>query len=293
MNKPFRILILFASLLVAAPAPGQETSAPELAAALAGSPGPFGLAVDGREGLFLLDRGRNLLLRLDPGNGQVRWSIDGSEGGERFLDPAFLSRGDGFFLYLTDQGARKVWRIDYRGELRGSLELPFAADPLLCELVAGRQLLVYDRAGGLVHLLDDSGRPLWSFPPGAGNRTAEPSALAVSPDGGSLLLLWAERRELTVMDLYGRGARSLELPPQATGASRLTAVSAVDGATLAVLALPGDSLLVLDLAGRVRGCLPMPSPLLALASHPRRAGCLWLLAGDPPRLSEILLEPPD
>ena len=188
--------------------------------------------------LFVLAHESASLLRIDPTAGRVLWRIDGSEVGEAFIDPAWLSRPDGFFVYLTDRGTRKVWRVDYRGELRGAVDLPFAADPLLLELAAGGQMVLYDRASALIHLLDDSGQSLWSFPPGEGRTSAEPSAITLGPLGQRLFFLWNEQPRLTVVNLFGRGGRRVQLDgaPQ----DKPLAIAAAGGSELPVLALIGS-----------------------------------------------------
>jgi len=53
----------------------------------------------GRGGeIFILDRARAVLARFSAETGGLLWQIDGSESGEPFLDPVYLSRPDGFFI---------------------------------------------------------------------------------------------------------------------------------------------------------------------------------------------------
>jgi len=175
------------------------------------SPTRLSLGMDGA--IFVLDRAHAQVYRFSPEDGSQIWRIDGTEGGEAFVDPVYLSRGDGFYLYLTDRGSRKVWRIDYRGEIRGSLDLPFAMDPMFFELAAGRQMVLYDRTTALVHLLDDSGRSLFSFTPGGGGKAAEPVDFAVTLDGRSLFILWPGNGGVSSSDLFGRKSFDpLEIP---------------------------------------------------------------------------------
>ncbi len=204
--------------------------------------GRLALSRGDRGELFVLVRDEARLLRIDPSSGQVLWQIDGSEAGEAFIDPAWISRPDGFFVYLTDRGTRKVWRVDYRGELRGAVDLSFASDPRLLELSAGGQMIVYDRASGLVHLLDDSGQPLWNFPPGEGRTSAEPSAICVGPGGQRLFLLWSEQPRLTVVSLSGRGRRRVNLD-QALPDKLLAAAAAGDSERTVLAAIGSDGVI--------------------------------------------------
>ncbi len=194
-------------------------------------------SLDAGGSLFVLARDNASLLRIDPSSGRVLWRIDGSEAGEAFIDPSWISRPDGFFVYLTDRGTRKVWRVDYRGELRGAVDLPFATDPLLLELAAGGQMVLYDRASALIHLLDDSGQSLWSFPPGEGRTSAEPSAIALGPQGQRLFFLWSEQPRLTSVNLFGRGNRRVELEKSLP--DNPLAMTAAGSGELPVLALIG------------------------------------------------------
>ena len=73
---------------------------------------PERLAVGPGGEIFILDRARAVLTRILPETGKLLWQIDGSESGQPFVDPAYLSRPDGFFIYLTDRGSRRIWRID-------------------------------------------------------------------------------------------------------------------------------------------------------------------------------------
>ncbi|MBW7996842.1 MAG: hypothetical protein FVQ81_09825 [Candidatus Glassbacteria bacterium] len=190
--------------------------------------------------LFVLDRGQALLGRIDPSTGRTLWKIDGSETGQTFIDPAWLSRPDGFYVYLTDRGTRRVWRVDYRGELRGAIELSFAVDPVILELAAGGQFVVYDRASGLIHLLDDSGQPLWSFPPGEGRTSAEPLRIALGPSGQRLYLLWRDTPHLTVVTLFGRRSRSVSVDPGLPGeVIAMAAAGSGDNTVLALLTSAG------------------------------------------------------
>ena len=166
--------------------------------------GPCLLSAGADGAVFVLDVGSAQLYRVDPETGEELWRTDGSESGQPFVDPVWISRPDGFFVFVTDRGLRRVWKVDYRGELRGWIDLPFAADPLLLELAQGSQLALYDRAASLVWLLDDSGRPLWSFAPGEGRQSAEPSALALSPAGDRLYLLWRPAGQVTALSLFGK-----------------------------------------------------------------------------------------
>ncbi|MFH1070937.1 MAG: hypothetical protein V1794_15065, partial [Candidatus Glassbacteria bacterium] len=79
--------------------------------------GPWRLSVGPEGAVFVLDRGTAQLYRVDPASGKAIWRTDGSESGEPFVDPVWISRPDGFFIFLTDRGLRRVWKIDYRGEL--------------------------------------------------------------------------------------------------------------------------------------------------------------------------------
>jgi hypothetical protein len=171
---------------------------------------PFRLSVGPQGEIFVLDRVNARLHRFSPRDGREMWRTDGSESGEAFIDPAFLSRPDGFFIYLTDRGSRKVWRIDYRGEIRGSLDLPFAADPVFFELASGHRFVLYDRAGGLVHLLDDSGRSLFSFPPDSPGNAAEPVDMALDGEGKEVFFLWPGNGGISTNSLSGQKGFGLE-----------------------------------------------------------------------------------
>ena len=285
-------MFLLASNLAAYPAdtvnsvPGKK-----ITLRLNGLGGPYCLSVGGRGELFILDRGSALLYRISPADGAVLWRIDGSESGEPFLDPASLSRPDGFFINLTDRGSRKVWRIDYRGEVRGSLDLSFAADPVMLELTGGSQMVLYDRAASRLYLLDDSGRPLWSFPAGAGRNTAEPRDMSVSADGGTLYLLWADPPGITAVNLFGRN--SSEIPLELTGARPAFLAASADssGRHLLCLADPGGPLFTLNpLSGALSG-LPLDcGRVWDIRAVPGNPGKICILSGPEPSVLEIELE---
>ncbi|MBN2288418.1 MAG: PQQ-binding-like beta-propeller repeat protein [Candidatus Glassbacteria bacterium] len=240
--------------------------------------------------VFILDRTNAVLSRVSPETGKALWQIDGSESGRPFVDPAFLSRGDGFFVYLTDRGSRRIWRIDYRGELRGSIDLPFAEDPVLLELVAGSQLAVYDRSTARVHLLDDSGRPLWSFAAGGGRRAAEPVDIAVSADEARLYLLWPGGKSLTEVDIFGRTAREIGLEFENFTPARVTAAAA-GGSEWLCLTDRRSRLLMLETATRAWSELQTGlSPVWDICAPASRPGTVYLLAGSPAVLKAIDLE---
>ena len=256
--------------------------------------GPYCLAVGADSAVFVLDRGRAVLHRISPETGDVIWRIDGSESGELFIDPAYISRPDGFFIYLTDRGSRKVWRIDYRGELRGSIDLSFATDPVLLELASGNQMILYDRAISTIHLLDDSGRPLWSFPTGAGRKTGEPVDLCVSPDGSKLYLLWPDPLAVTSFNIYGRTSSSLPLPSDSISPSLLAAAALAGGSEALCLAETGGAVLVLDpLSGSTGKLYATDEKIWDIRAAPDEFGVLYLLAGKEVVLIKIKLETGD
>ncbi|MEA2064354.1 MAG: PQQ-binding-like beta-propeller repeat protein [Gemmatimonadota bacterium] len=243
--------------------------------------------------VFILDRRQAVLMRIDPENGRRLWQIDGSESGSPFVDPAYISRTDGFFIYLTDRGTRKVWRIDYRGELRGTLDLPFATDPVLLELVAGRQLAVYDRAASRVFLLDDSGRLLWDFAPGGGRRSGEPLDIAVSMDGKQMYLLWPGGGQITAVDIFGRTASDLSLELKDFTPRRIETVPATRGRQWLCLTDRDDRLVLIESTTRAVRELKGPglTRVWDIVSAGRSAlGKIFALDGSPPRLVEIDLE---
>lgn len=242
------------------------------------TPTRFSLGPEGE--IFVLDRAQSQLCRFSPVDGSLLWSIDGSEGGEAFVDPVHLSRGDGFFVYLTDRGRRKVWRIDYRGEIRGSLDLPFAADPVFFEPAAGRQFVMYDRAAALAHLLDDSGRSLFSFPPGGVGNAGEPLDLTVSRDGRLLYVLRAGDGGVSVTDIFGRSARRPDLDGLDSEPLRLVAGGGLDDG-FAVLTRKGT--LYRALGGQTPAVRDL-SPTVAIDLTVGPEGRLYLLADNPPRI---------
>ncbi|MFH1068996.1 MAG: hypothetical protein V1794_05175, partial [Candidatus Glassbacteria bacterium] len=214
------------------------------------------------------------------------WRTDGSESGEPFVDPVWISRPDGFFIFLTDRGLRRVWKIDYRGELRGSIDLPFAADPVSLELAQGGQMALYDRAASLVWLLDDSGRPLWSFAPGEGRKSAEPAAVSLSPDGDRLYFLWRPEGEVTSLSLFGKRSqfRVTTLPAKET--ARFAAASVAGRELFCCLAADGP-LLFDPLSGKSSRIEIEDGPVWDV----RAAGSgLYLLAGKPLTLWLVKLE---
>ena len=256
--------------------------------------GPYCLAVGADSAVFVLDRGRAVLHRISPETGDVIWRIDGSESGELFIDPAYISRPDGFFIYLTDRGSRKVWRIDYRGELRGSIDLSFATDPVLLELASGNQMVLYDRAISTIHLLDDSGRPLWSFPTGAGRKTGEPVDLCLSPDGSKLYLLWPDPLAVTSFNIYGRTSSSLPLTSESISPRLLAAATLAGGSEALCLAESGGAVLVLDpLSGLTGKLYATDEKIWDIRAAPDEPGVLYLLAGKEVVLIKIKLETGD
>ena len=256
--------------------------------------GPYCLAVGADSAVFVLDRGRAVLHRISPETGDVIWRIDGSESGELFIDPAYISRPDGFFIYLTDRGSRKVWRIDYRGELRGSIDLSFATDPVLLELTSGSQMVLYDSAISTMHLLDDSGRPLWSFPTGAGRKTGEPVDLCVSPDGSKLYLLWPDPLAVTSFNIYGRTSSSLPLTSESISPRLLAAAALAGGSEALCLAESGGAVLVLDpLSGSTGKLNVTDEKIWDIRAAPDEPGVLYLLAGKEVVLIKIKLETGD
>lgn len=253
--------------------------------------GPFCLAVGADGAVFVLDRGRALLHRISPETGDLIWRIDGSESGEPFIDPAYLSRPDGFFIYLTDRGSRKVWRIDYRGESRGSIDLSFATDPILLELTSGNQMVLYDRAISNINLLDDSGRPLWSFPAGAGRKTGEPVDLCVSSDGSRLYLLWPDPLAVTSFNIYGRTSSSLPLTAESISPRLLAAAALAGGSEALCLAEDGGAMLVLDpLSGSSRKLHATDERIWDIRAAPDEPGVLYMLVGKEIALIKIKLE---
>ena len=48
--------------------------------------------------IFILDRAQAVLARFSAETGSLLWQIDGSESGQPFLDPSYISRPDGFFI---------------------------------------------------------------------------------------------------------------------------------------------------------------------------------------------------
>ena len=252
---------------------------------------PERLSVGSGGEIFILDRARALLIRVCPETRRALWEIDGSESGQRFVDPVYLRRPDGFFIYLTDRGSRRVWRVDYRGEVRGSIDLPFAADPVMLELVAGSQMAVFDRATAQVHLLDDSGRLLWSFAAGGGRKAAEPEDIAVSADGTRLYLLWPEGGGITAVDIFGRAARELAFEVRDFIPRRIAAVAAADRTEWLCLTDRRRRVILLNSATRtVREQFPDISPVRDIRSASGRPGVIYLLAGIPPGLMVIDLE---
>ncbi|MCE5273295.1 hypothetical protein LLH00_18610 [bacterium] len=205
------VTMTFLALLGSVPGFTARVELPLLPAGGAESFTPWRLAVGGSGEVFVLDREHARLHKFSPRDGREMWRTDGTESGEAFIDPSFLSRPDGFYLYLTDRGNRKVWRIDYRGEIRGSLDLPFATDPIFFDLAAGRQFVVYDRASGLVHLLDDSGRSLFSFPPGGPEVAAEPLDMALDAEGKQVFFLWPGSGGISSNSLSGQKGLALAL----------------------------------------------------------------------------------
>jgi len=256
--------------------------------------GPYSLSVGSSGELFLLDRGQATLYRISPLTGEVIWRIDGSESGEAFIDPAYLSRPDGFFIYLTDRGSRKVWRIDYRGELRGSIDLAFAVDPVFLELISGRQMVVYDRASSLIHLLDDSGRALWSFPPGGGRTTQEPADIAVSPAGRTLYILWRDEPQITEVDIFGRTFSTIQMELPGFSPSVLAFVAVGREAGMLWLADREGVIMGVDpLDGQLKQRLEKFEVIWDIAAAPELAGVLYLLVGPEVALTEIKLETGD
>ncbi|MEA1996724.1 MAG: hypothetical protein U9N45_03765 [Gemmatimonadota bacterium] len=255
------------------------------------SSGPYRLSIGPNGAVFVLDRGSAVLYRFSPETGEVIWSIDGSESGERFIDPAYLSRPDGFFIYLTDRGRRLVWRIDYRGEIRGSLDLAFARDPVLLELISGSQLVVYDRDRALIHILDDSGRGLWSFAPGAGRKTAEPVDLCVSSDGSKLYLLWPEGDSMSAVDLFGRSCSTIQAVGLMFTPQAVVCTGDQDGEALCLAAGRKGPVVFLDpMAGAMWKSTREFEFIWDSACTPAEPGVIYILVGPEPALVKIKLE---
>jgi len=80
-----------------------------------------------------------------------------------------------------------------------------------------------------MHLLDDSGRPLWSFAAGGGRTAAEPEDIAVSADGTKLYLLWPEGSQITAVDIFGRTVHELSFAVQDFIPRRIAAVADAGG----------------------------------------------------------------
>lgn len=247
---------------------------------------PFRLSVGPGGEIFVLDRVHARLHRFSPQDGREMWRADGTEGGEAFLDPAYLSRPDGFFIYLTDRGSRKVWRIDYRGEIRGSLDLPFAADPVFFELAAGHRFVLYDRAGGLVHLLDDSGRSLFSFQPGGPGNAAEPVDMTLDEAGEKIYFLWPGG-EVNMADLSGRTISRQELTLQpGENPTRLIVIGQMP------VALSSDGRRYLNPDSiNLGGSEDAPGDLCDIFAGPEKR--LYNLQDNPPRLVISVKERPD
>jgi len=283
------ITVIFLALLGLVPAFAGNTELPLLPSGGVESFTPWRLAVGGGGEVFVLDRAHARLHRFSPQDGRELWRTDGTEGGEAFIDPSFLSRPDGFYIYLTDRGSRKVWRIDYRGEIRGSLELPFAADPVFFDLAAGRQFVLYDRASGLVHLLDDSGRSLFSFQPGGPGVASEPLDMALDAEGKQVFFLWPGNGGVSATSLTGQKLRAAN-----------TDFPSIEGGPQH-LVLAGREPIVLDRDGGLRFS-PAAGVWWGPGDSPdpdRRDICfvpgvgLCILQDNPPRLVISVKERPD
>ena len=238
--------------------------------------------------LFVLDRSSSTLCRINPAGGTPLWHVDGSETGNEFIDPAWLSRPDGFYVFLTDRGSRRVWRVDYRGELRGAVELSFATDPVLLEIASGGQLLVYDRATGLLHLLDDSGRQLWGFPPGEGRTSAEPLKITVGPSGERVYLLWRDAPQLTVVGLSGQSSRRVDIPGGLRANVISMAVAGKGDDSILALVTADNKLLRLDTwSGALREIELKSGSAFGICGD---SGGFTVLTGPEPTLRRLTLE---
>ncbi len=282
------ITVIFLALRGLVPAFAGNTELPLLPSGGVESFTPWRLAVGGGGEVFVLDRVHARLHRFSPQDGRELWHTDGTESGEAFIDPSFLSRPDGFYLYLTDRGSRKVWRIDYRGEIRGSLELPFAADPVFFDLAAGRQFVLYDRASGLVHLLDDSGRSLFSFQPGGPGVAAEPLDMALDAEGKWVFFLWPGSGGISSNSLSGQKAAALSFTGEHAEPQRLWIIDSFP----LILTRDGEVYTSINWAS-LMGPVKASSDANLRDIRPLPGGGRLQLLDNPPRLVISVKERPD
>jgi len=161
----------------------------------------------------------------------------------------------------------------------------------MLELVTGSQLAVFDRASARVHILDDSGRPLWSFAAGGGRKAAEPTDIAVSADGARLYLLWPEGQGITVADIFGRTASELSFSLENFLPARIAAAATADGAEWLCLTDRRSRLILLEIATQeLREPAGGLTRIWDIRSAGGRPGVIYLLAGRPPALAVINLE---
>ena len=246
----------------------------------------------------ILDREMARLVCVDLGTGEEKWRVDGSESGEAFIDPVVLSRSDGFYFYLTDYGSRKVWRVDVDGDIRGQLDLSMAVDPLFFELARGGEFLLYDRADGTVHLLDDSAQPLWSFDSGVGGGVGEPLDFACSKAGDTIYLLRKAKSGLSVsvIDIFGKRARDIEVSLESEGEIQSARVEEVtledDGNQIAlVLLINHEKLFLLDMYGqKIENITPGQNSIQDIFFSDNFLNCLYILTGNPPAVERLRFE---
>ena len=295
--QTFTYALALAALIVAAgPLPAREIipdGACSLGKIAVGE--PYRLSFAGDRKAVILDRALAQIVCVDLDTGEEQWRIDGSESGEAFIDPAFLSRSDGFYFYLTDYGSRAVWRVDVEGEIRGRVELSMASDPLFLELGRGGNFVLYDRADGTVHLLDDSARPLWSFDAGVGGQAGEPLDLACSQSGDTIYLLRKGKSGLivSVIDIYGNRAREIKVDAESENevqSARVEEISAPNSDIPVSLALliNNAELYVLDIHGqKIETVTPGNDSIQDIFSGGK---CLYILTGNPPAIERFRFE---
>jgi hypothetical protein len=283
------------SIPSAAPAGPAPTTSTALVARLGGVSPPgqstgFAVAADGS--LAVVDRSRQVVIRLDA-NGQPQ-----AEWGPRFgsLEAKDLvgiaPDGDGW--YVLDRGAQRIVRLDSRGQAQSDRTINL--EPLA---VYGPNGLATDAHGNLymadtgldrVMIFDSNGH-LTGTLGGAGTdigKFKQPMFLAFAPDGSMLVTDW-ENSRIERFDANRKATNAWQIPVHAWGIAidPMGRAFVPDGDHHAVRMFGPDGAVLAQLGGD--GATPIPVEFPSQVGLSPDGGRLWVLGSN--GLAQVDLSP--
>ncbi len=129
--------------------------------------GPTGLSGDGAGNLYIADRGNHRVRRVDvfgvittvAGGGEVALSADGGPATAAVLAfPGDVAVNSAGHLYISDEGNRRIWRVDDSGMMTTFFGGEVLSGPAGLFVGAGGSLYVADRGNHRVLRIDSEGR---------------------------------------------------------------------------------------------------------------------------------------